>query len=670
MAPLDIKIEIVLDKNNVKYYPGDSIEAKIFLTSNQNCSLHDFRLNWTGLIQVQPVQFNKENRIYFNECWKLGPTLIKSNTKTSKGNSNVPFYHTRLILSSNNYDPEPRLDLPKNKTVGLSFVVHVPNDRPLPSCTELSASPNKIMYFLEAFILDQDSKLFLTQKSVPVYEAIYTRTPDMMIPQRIEQVFMVSLFTQEKKEFASAMRVTLPCRGSQAGIAIPVSISIWNNMEFTRRQGISVSLFRINQILANGRAYTSQGEKIHRVVADLDITGQDSHNNQKMQVIRVGLPIPKGTMPTITFEQSQLISVSYFIRVQIFAQEGVYTTSEGKKSQFMMVDLPFIVGTLTTPSFTTSSSSSSPVITPLSSPGQTYNSLSSVLNTHQPNMQPSFDSYSSSGKSITDPTSPTLGSVSPESTKKSPRGSISGIFRKSSTGGASVSSGQSSSDNEKKKKSVFSTLKLYSRSKKQTEEPQPEVNPTVIMTPKNEQRGVFNLFDDNITDDELDDNKKNVPPTPAIVPQPEQPTKQPAKVFNMFPDDDSDEEEQKQEPIKEPESQARVFNMFPDDDSDEEGEEMPAKETMDQQPKVFQMFEDDDSDSDESVVRDLQVSTNQAELLQDERVKPHHQEQKPNEVIYKPNTLDDSTTDEENFHDDLLSALALREKLLLSNHDK
>lgn len=258
-TPLDVKLEIALDGKQLKYYPGDQVEGKVFLTANQNYSLRNFRLAWTGRIQVQPIQSNKDSRIYFDECWKLGSKLTKSPSKTPKGSSNVPFYFTDLVLVHQD-GQEPKVELQKNKTLGLTFKVNVPNDRPLPSCTEAGISPNKIIYLLEAFIDDQKQRqgnanekpVFFAQKTVPVFEAIYTRTPEMTTPQRAEQVFMVSLFAEEK-EFTSAMRVTLPCRGSQPGIAIPVSISIWNNMEFTRRQGISISLFRVNHVLANGR---------------------------------------------------------------------------------------------------------------------------------------------------------------------------------------------------------------------------------------------------------------------------------------------------------------------------------------------------------------------------------------------------------------------------------
>lgn len=266
-TPLDIKIEVILDNNNNNtavatkrpyYYPGDTVEGKIFFTANQNYTLSNLRLAWTGRISVQPIQTNKDYRIYFDECYKLGPVITKSLTKATKESSQVTFYNSHLVpVAYNNLEEEAKLDLPKNKTIGLAFQVQVPKDRPLPSGTE-GSTLNKIIYYLEAFIPNEEQQsnkrpVFFGQRVVPVQEPIYTKTTEMMIPQRAEQVFIVSLLNEERREFTSAMRVTLPCRGCQPGIAIPVSISIWNDMEFSRKQGISISLFRVNQIIANGR---------------------------------------------------------------------------------------------------------------------------------------------------------------------------------------------------------------------------------------------------------------------------------------------------------------------------------------------------------------------------------------------------------------------------------
>ncbi|KAI9249060.1 hypothetical protein EDC94DRAFT_495213, partial [Helicostylum pulchrum] len=534
---LDIKLELVLNDTSLKYYPGDQVEGKIFITSNQTHRLSNLRLAWTGRISVQPIQANKDFRIYFDECWKLGPILTKSPTKTNKGSSQVNYYHTHLIPATE-HSKEPKVDLPKNKSVGFTFKVTVPNDRSLPSSTE-RAVLNNIIYLLEAFIDQETKPVFFAQRVVPVYEVIYTRTPDMVLPQRAEQVFMVSL-AEPKREFTSAMRVTLPCRGCLPGIAIPVSITIWNNMEFSRKQ-----------------------DKVHRVVTDLNITSESSaNNNEKVQTVRIGLPIPKQTIPTISLEKSQLLSVSYFIRVQVFAQEGIYTTSEGIKSQFMMVDIPFIIGTLTTSSRTPMSSPVSSSLSPISSP--TISSPQSTLLRNSSNSssiktspllstagslltssfstvvtpKPSTSTSTSASASITPVASPELNKSptisSMEPTKKSRI--MSGMFRKTSSGSSH------STNDEKKKKNVFSTLRLYGRNNK-------DVSPAVMMThadrekaevnkdqaiveTANQDAGIFNIFGDDMSDCE-----QTVSVTPVVN----------EKVFKMFNDSDSEDEEEEKE---------------------------------------------------------------------------------------------------------------------------
>ncbi|KAG2211964.1 hypothetical protein INT47_004651, partial [Mucor saturninus] len=675
--PLDIKLEVILDNANIKYFPGDAVEGKIFITSNQNYSLTKLRLAWTGRISVQPIQSNRDNRTYFDECWKLGSNISKSATKTAKGSSQVPYYNTHLVSV---LDPalEPKVDLAKNKTMGFAFKVYVPNDRPLPSSTE-GTILNKIIYLLEAFI-DQESKpVFFAQRVVPVYEAIYTRTPEMIKPQRAEQVFVVSLSNLER-EFTSAMRVTLPCHGCQAGIAIPVSITIWNNMEFSRKQGISISLFRVNHVIANGRAYTSPGEKVHRIVADLNITSENNDNNQHVQTVRAGLPIPKGTMPTISLEQSELLSVSYFIRVQIFAQEGTYTTAQGTRSQFMMVDIPFIIGTLTAPNSPTSTAISSPrasmtsprITSPMitspraniTSPRQPQTQAASPRQQPQPvsprqvSPPPTNISPASSRtvtpvssprpvaslltSSFTAPVIPTNSSASltvvdkdkdTDSIAEKKNKIMSGVFRKSSSGSTV------SSEEVKKKRGMFSTLRLYGRNKSKQE----EITPTVVMTPKQAIAG------DTVTNDEsqimIVEQKED-----EVVEETKKWSEQ--RVFKMFDDSDSEDEEavaiktpplppRPSEPaaaVSPPPPAGGVFNMFPDSDDDDEEEGEPighvstdsvsTNQRLDSS-HVFKMFDDDDSDEED--INQLSISRPDYTLI-DERVKPHEQK-----FEYKPN---------------------------------
>ncbi|KAL7322180.1 hypothetical protein PS15p_211836 [Mucor circinelloides] len=701
-TPLDVKLEIALDGKQLKYYPGDQVEGKVFLTANQNYSLRNFRLAWTGRIQVQPIQSNKDSRIYFDECWKLGSKLTKSPSKTPKGSSNVPFYFTDLVLVHQD-GQEPKVELQKNKTLGLTFKVNVPNDRPLPSCTEAGISPNKIIYLLEAFIDDQKQRqgnanekpVFFAQKTVPVFEAIYTRTPEMTTPQRAEQVFMVSLFAEEK-EFTSAMRVTLPCRGSQPGIAIPVSISIWNNMEFTRRQGISISLFRVNHVLANGRAYTSQGEKVHRVVTDLNITSDNSSNsNQKVQTVRVGLPIPRGTMPTVSLEQSQLLSVSYFIRVQVFAQEGVYTTSEGTKSQFMTVDLPFVIGTLASPDNNTSSptlsnnNASSPTLTnrsvspttsPMSSPRSTYTSLSSIFTPQQqtavsPQLQSqsrqpqqSSDTGSTNERTteVSDTTSISTSSNQLETSNSINRKSkiMGNMFRKSSTG-SSVST--TSSEEKKKKKGVFSTLRLYSSKKNsdqnndqadteslgsQKDDQQQQVSPAVVMTPKHnepepsqqqqqqQQGGIFDIFagDDVDDDDDIPRNYSKIEQEKNSTQDHDDSTTVISSRSTPPPLPPRQVQETTTTPPPAPVASQGRFQMFPDDDSSDEEEEGQAESTIQEQASVAMTTNVMDQEIDS-------ISDNVENLTFDERSNQQAPPQRSN--VFRMFDDDDSDDEEE-----------------------
>ncbi|KAI8990815.1 hypothetical protein BDF20DRAFT_908661 [Mycotypha africana] len=477
MSPaLDIKLKITFDNSNndsrhIRYFPGDTVEGKILLTANQAFTLRNFRLAWTGRIQVQPIPSNKESRIYFDECWKLSPHLIKSRRKATISKAkktsgwmssshkeprrhHIPYYYTQLIPLSEVTVPEPKIELQKNKTLGLTFKVRVPNDRPLPSSTQTTYLPNRILYLLEAFIdssysnneegvaaglteasEDEETEMnrteatflkkanskkkkkgpvFFTQQVVPVFEPIYTHTAEMTVPLRAEQTYVVSLMADLRKDFTAALRVTVPCRGSEPGLSIPVSITLWNTMEVCRRQGISIALCRVHMALANGRAYASESETIQRVVTDLNMTASETHTKEFAQTVHAYLPIPKGTTPTITFEKSQLMSVSYFIRIQVFAQEGTYTTPNGKKSQFMSIDLPFIIGTLPSPATCTvsgspsgmsqctsptsiSSSSQYSIPTPTSPTCSSFTSMTSSPTILQPSQQqqhylPSFNS--------------------------------------------------------------------------------------------------------------------------------------------------------------------------------------------------------------------------------------------------------------------------------------
>lgn len=414
-------------------------------------------------------------------------------------------------------------------------------------------------------------------------------------------------------------------------------------------------------------------------MTDLNITSENDENNQHVQTVRVGLPIPKGTMPTISLDQSELLSVSYFIRVQIFAQEGIYTTAQGTRSQFMMVDIPFIIGTLATSTSPTTTAVSSPrtsvtspmitspraiaspraiplaatsprptaaVILPIFSPKINYSAQTSPTpssRTATPISSPrlvaslltsSFTApvIPTTTVSLTPIASPVLDKSSLQNTgsiveKKSKI--MGSIFRKSSSG-SSIST-----DEVKKKRSMFSTLRLYGRNKSKQE----EITPTVVMTPKKEEADDITVTNQETATlfSDLHETRKNSDQNST------------QKVFKMFDDSDSDEEQ-----VQEPEKTAAtggVFNMFPDsdDDEDEDEDEVTGKEadsvittTTNQRldsSHVFKLFDDS---SDEEEISQLSISRPDYTII-DERVKPHEQkfEYKPNVkeyVHYKPDS--------------------------------
>lgn len=405
-------------------------------------------------------------------------------------------------------------------------------------------------------------------------------------------------------------------------------------------------------------------------MTDLNITSKsNANNNEKVQTVRIGLPIPKQTIPTISLEKSQLLAVSYFIRVQVFAQEGIYTTSEGIKSQFMMVDIPFIIGTLTTLSGTPMSSpvfsSLSPISSPIiSSPQSTLlrnsSNGSSIIKTSPPlstagslltssfstvvTPKPSTSTSTSASTSITPVASPELNKStisSMEPTKKSRI--MSGMFRKTSSGSSY------SSNDEKKKKNVFSTLRLYGRNNKevspavmmtQADQEKAEVNKDqAIVETSNQDAGIFNIFGDDTSDCE-----QTVSVTPVVN----------EKVFKMFNDSDSEEDEEELVVEKTKES-ANVFNMFPDSESDDDDDATKIQVLGDHQSElisstetnmsasnlrllsthVFRMFDESDSDEeDEDQVNNLSISVQNDISCLDERVKPYQQN-----PIYKPNQI-------------------------------
>lgn len=362
-----------------------------------------------------------------------------------------------------------------------------------------------------------------------------------------------------------------------------------------------------------------------------------------MQTIRVALPIPKGTTPTITLEKSGLLSIAYYVRVQVFAQEGVYTTPDGTKSQFMLVDVPFVVGTLTTPLESPKSTPTTPISSPKSFKMPIYADINTEylsrvtssgshnsfgMNSSSPpypstltssffGVVPTFStsatSNSRTNQSSTPITSPVLTNKSNENDSVASGGStngdggtttsvatlidnkkggrmMGGMFRKSSSG-----SNVSAENNKKtKKKNVFSSFKLYGRSNSGS-------NGSAKSKTPEEEKDNITVTDKNNTEERIEDQQKEE----NNIQIEDQATlcvsNEGGGVFDIFSGDDDDSfDEPKTGQEKSPEVE-RVFKMFPDDDDDEEEEQVEVEELKKPETGrgVFQLFPDSDDDDDE-----------------------------------------------------------------------
>ncbi|EIE85476.1 hypothetical protein RO3G_10186 [Rhizopus delemar RA 99-880] len=452
----DIKVEIVLDDKDKKYFPGDSIQGSILLTPNQSHTLQKLWLAWTGRIQVQPKANEKATHKLFDECWKLCSPIFKSSAKSTK---NTPLYHTAFVPFSENTD-ERLADLPvllelsKNKTVGFAFEVKVP-EMALPSSTGKGFAAHRIVYFLEAFTGTID--VFYRQKVVPVYEVIDVYQPELMMPQKIERIYSV-LTDDGNQQCTSSMQVIVPCQGQLAGTTMPISMTIQSDLEITRKQ-----------------------EPISRTVKDLQLI---TNNGNIAQTIEIMLQIPQDTVPTISIESSKIMSVSYYIRVLVYAHSGIYVSQDYQESQFLSAELPFIIGTFKpdtkSPTITTTHANTLPPLSPILSAFHLSKGISGKPNDvppGSPSLKLSLSSKTngnSSGSNVSTEDTTTIQShesvtEDQNGNSKKERLSVGKMFKRSS-------SGRSSGEDKSNKRGVFSNLWSYRRKPKAGQEPTEDVN--------------------------------------------------------------------------------------------------------------------------------------------------------------------------------------------------
>lgn len=248
-------------------------------------------------------------------------------------------------------------------------------------------------------------------------------------------------------------------------------------------------------------------------MTDLNITTNDPDQNKKVQTLRIKFPIPKGITPTISFESSQLLSITYFIRVQAFAQEGVYTNLEGAKSQFMMLELPLTVCTKSTPPDSN--------LSPVSSPTLSFTRLPS-------NHSGIFRSLSNGSSSTTSDKTASFSTLNPVVVMAAKGGddtrTISSfqMYNDSSLLGlASSLSRNSSSGSRAGVDEIEGHINdiINSFSNKTLEQPEKTLEqPIVEQQPIVKEKGggrVFQMFDD---DDDSDEEEELPPPPPVQAP--------------------------------------------------------------------------------------------------------------------------------------------------------
>ncbi|CEG72106.1 hypothetical protein RMATCC62417_07719 [Rhizopus microsporus] len=500
LGKLDIKVDIKLDEDK-KYFPGDTIVGKIILRANQNHTLRKLWLIWTGRIQVQPRENEKESHDYFVDCWKLCSPIFKSPVRIDK---NIPIYHTAFVNYSpnentNDDESEPMLlELAKNKPVAFAFEAKVPDDIPLPSSTKNEFAAHKIVYYLEAFT--GTSHVFSKSRAIQVYEPIYVMTPLMMTPQRAERVF--SVVANSKHFCTSSMQLIVPCQGHIQGTIVPISITVQSEYELTRKQGISVSLLRTHEVMVNGRKFSSFVEPVSRSVGDLHLTSQ---NGNPSQTVEIKLQIPKDAVPTIAMEQSKIMAVNYYIRALVYAHEGTYISQDLQESQFMSAELPFIIGTLKEPP----AALSSPPISPQTSPALSAKSLSSRNAKNDPisslsTVSVTNNTTTTGSESIHNhvPSTSTSTVVSNEGgmdDKKEKLSTVGSLFKRSSSGKISGDKNKNKTTN---KRSLFSSF-FSKHAKKPIEQDDRMTESNIEYTDEAEKQGERVEFDDEAEKEDM-----------------------------------------------------------------------------------------------------------------------------------------------------------------------
>ncbi|KAI9490918.1 hypothetical protein BDB00DRAFT_835962 [Zychaea mexicana] len=329
------QLDITVANQQAYYQPGQQIRGNVSVNTagGKSLTFAALRLVWTGRIVAQLAgQFDRKE--YFNEVFHLDP------------NSDA-FVHSSELST-----PGTLIQVDGRAT--FSFQITLPNDRPLPSSFEINdtvmGATSNVEYVVEVALDHQtfDPMPIKARAAVPV---MATSTisgnddPSQQQQQTSEKTYL-STVLQDRAEYRTAARITVPFKVSPRGATIPVVAHVWHDCKYTRRNGISLSLVRMCKIQCGERTETLTKE-LSTVTRDLDLALRTGYS---VQTLTETLQIPYDCVPSITEEQGELASVEYSVFLSVHAHpSALYTElpSDNNTSamQYMLVGIPMHIDT-------------------------------------------------------------------------------------------------------------------------------------------------------------------------------------------------------------------------------------------------------------------------------------------------------------------------------------
>ncbi|KAI9268051.1 hypothetical protein BDA99DRAFT_558236 [Phascolomyces articulosus] len=320
------------------YRPGQQIHGNVAIqtASGKSLTFAALRLVWTGRIVTQLAgQFDRKE--YFNQVFHLDPNtngfLLASDLSTSPG----------TLLQVDEYDSFP-------------FQITLPSDRLLPSSFEINdammGALSNVEYMIEVALDHQtfDPMPIKARSSVLVMahpSSIQTSIQQQQESQTSEKTYL-STVLQDRAEYRTAARITVPCKTSPRGAMLNIVAHIWHDCRYHRRNGVSLTLVRMCKIRCGERTEIIPKD-IATITRDLDL---ELRSGYSVQTLQESLQIPYDTVPTITNDQGELASIEYKIVLAVHAHPGaLYTELPSTRAttamQYMLVESPLAIDTNT-----------------------------------------------------------------------------------------------------------------------------------------------------------------------------------------------------------------------------------------------------------------------------------------------------------------------------------